>query len=68
MTQHDAKRIEQAAYMMLHVVVTAGFGSEHAKAGKKYVPPGSGEGDVSLHAARQLLEGTSGWTAAATEH
>jgi hypothetical protein len=62
MIQDEAQRIEQAAYIMLHVVIAAGFGSEHAQAYTKHFPPGTHH--YTMRRARQLLEWTPAWTEA----
>jgi hypothetical protein len=64
MTQDDATKIEDAAFVLLHVIVQAGFGSDYAKGSKKHFPEAVSaevQGHVSLRTARELLEATDAW-------
>jgi hypothetical protein len=64
MTEKDAEMIELAAIVLLHAVHAAGFGSAGIRAALRNLPP---EADVSVRTARELLEATEVWIAAATK-
>ena len=62
MTTDDAKRIKQAAIVMLHALETDP-GDHHLIAALRYLPvPADYRERISLRTARELLEATPAWT------
>jgi hypothetical protein len=65
MTEYEALKIEEAAYLMLRAVVDAGFGSDETKAAKKHFPtlhPDVADEPIMLQTVRELLERLPAWT------
>jgi hypothetical protein len=65
MTEYEALKIEEAAYLMLLAVVDAGFGSDDTKALRKHFPmlhPDVAEEPIILQTVRELLERLPAWT------
>ena len=60
MTQEDAKRIEQAALVMLHVA-NAKSGDAHVRAALRHLPAEPKVGGLTLRAAWEYLEKTDAW-------
>jgi hypothetical protein len=65
MTEYEALKIEEAAYLMLRAVVDAGFGSDDTKAAKQHFPvlhPDVADEPIILQTVRELLERLPAWT------
>jgi hypothetical protein len=67
MTQDDARRIKEAAIVMLHAI-EPDLGDNAFSAALRYLPVHSDQEErISLHTAHELLEGTHAWIDADNE-